>query len=199
MDSIKYDHETENENIILDFLSYNSDKNIQNKIDSLYPVYSADYMHEDVFDNVSICDNIGIDDSTMHGEFNNMKNDNNTNISNTNKSLIQPFSEKEHFIHPHSSSTIACKIWKDAGLFDYVTKEIIDEYLYKYVVYNNMYYYDNKGKMHVTFYSESGTKYTYTWESFVLWMMCCIRKVEKKNLIIRYSSLFPRNNQSFKE
>ena len=129
-------------------------------------------MHEDVFDNVSICDNIGIDDSTMHGEFNNM-----TNIDDASTSLIQPFSEKEYFIHPHRSSTIAYKIWKDAGLFDYVTKEIIDEYLYKYVVYNNIYYYDKKGKMHITFYSESGTKYTYTWDSFVHWMMCCVRKV----------------------
>jgi serine/threonine protein kinase len=100
-----------------------------------------------------------------------------TNIDDASTSLIQPFSEKEYFIHPHRSSTIAYKIWKDAGLFDYVTKEIIDEYLYKYVVYNNIYYYDKKGKMHITFYSESGTKYTYTWDSFVHWMMCCVRKV----------------------
>ncbi len=168
MDSVKDDHESENENenIILDFLNYNLDKNMQKKIDLLFPVYSADYMHEDVFDN------IGIDEGDMHGEFNN---------SDATKSLIQPFSEKEYFLSPHRSSTIAYKIWKDAGLFDYVTKESIDLYLYKYVMLNNKYYYDKNGKMHITFYSESGTKYTYTWDSFVHWMMCCARKVEKKD------------------
>jgi hypothetical protein len=193
MDSVKDDHESENENenenIILDFLNYNLDKNMQKKIDLLFPVYSADYMHEDVFDN------IGIDEGDMHGEFNNSDANiiksgisnasisnasiSNASIGNAAKSLIQPFSEKEYFLSPHRSSTIAYKIWKDAGLFDYVTKESIDLYLYKYVMLNNKYYYD-KGKMHITFYSESGTKYTYTWDSFVHWMMCCARKVEKK-------------------